>query len=659
MAEDSAIVFVAPDDSTDSIARKIREAGARSVQLLVPDGTPALQALGGFVRLRQALDRAGVGLLVISSDEKILNAARLNQFEIMGVTGARVGPPSDDSGRGGGRPPGGRPTVPFDDQDAEFLDALDQMEPADYYAGAADDDLSATLDDLSDAVAPAPVGRAARDDEFAAAFDALPLGDRRHAPADDWSDPPSRASTGSQRRLRSAELAAGTSRGSRATTRELTRTGSLAPRERQQLDDELAEDLAPRRGLGIAIPLLVMLLVVAGVLVWYLRSRVTIAVAPPQTSVSQRDFTNEVLPLAGSADKSQGAVQAAPVSATAEFVVQGQVISETLTPAGSAKGTVTLINQIEQPIPLPEGTQFIAVKEGDQQVRFKLDQPATIPPATTTSSLSGRSTNFGTIEVAVTALSPGSASNIGENAIKMLVLPGQEPITTDTSNFILRNAPIGGGSEERVRIVTEDDVRQALPAALTGLYAAGREALQGSAGAGQEIDPVSIHPNADEIAQPEGYEIVVEPPVGARVEPNNPNFNVTVRARFSGLAAPRGRLVGEQIKGALQVHFATPCKPAERASIEVADYRWDGQRLAVDGTITCAPSTGLAPSTINRVKLAVIGRPRAEAERNLRTLQQEGLIGAYSLPEREQFPRLDFLLTVVQAQPAPTPTPTP
>jgi hypothetical protein len=375
--------------------------------------------------------------------------------------------------------------------------------------------------------------------------------------------------------------------------------------------------------------------------------------------VSQRDFTNEVLPLAGGADKSQGAVQAVPVGAAAEFVVQGQVISETLTPSGSAKGTVTLINQIEQSIPLPEGTQFIAIKEGGQQVRFKLDQPATIPPATTTSSLSGRSTNFGTIDVSVTALSPGSASNVGENAIKQLVLPGQDPITTDTSNFILRNAPIAGGSEEQVRIVTEDDVRQALPAALTGLYAAGREALQTSAGASQEIDPASIHPNADEIARPDSYEIVVDPPVGARVDANNPNFNVTVRARFSGLAAPRGRLVGDQIKDALQAHFTAPCKAAERASVEVDDYRWDGQRLAVDGTITCTPSAGLASTTISRVKLAVSGRTRAEAERNLQGLQQEGLIGAYSLPERDPFPRLDFLLTVVQSQPAPTPTPTP
>jgi hypothetical protein len=663
MAEDSAIVFVAPEDTIDSVVRKIRDTHARNAQLLVPDGTPALQTLSGFLRLRQALERDLVDLLVISSDEKTLNAAHLSQFDTVGVTGARVGPPAADlSGRTSTRPPGGRPTVPFDDEDAEFLDALDQMEPADPYA--ADDDLSVALDDLSDAVAPAPSGRRARDDdEFAAAFDALsPLGDRR-APADDWDIAPSRSTTGSQRRARSADLAVAPGRESRAT-RELTRTGSLARRDgrasRQALDDEIAEDLAPRRSSwGFAIPLLLLFVVIAGALLWYVRSRVTIVVAPPRAAVSQRDFAGEVIPLASSSDKSQGAVQAAPVGASAEFTVQGQVISETLSPVGRAKGVITIYNTVSQSIELPQGTEFIAATERGGEARFTLDAPATVPGAVSSSSVAGSSVTNGKIDVAVTARSPGSASNVGENAIKQIVIPGQQPITTDTSNFLIRHAPIGGGSEEPLRIVTEDDVRRALPAALTGLYAAGREALQGQVNAQQEIDPISIHPTADEIAQPDSYEIVVEPAVGAQVDPNNPNFNVTVRTRFSGLAAPRGQLVGDQIKAALLQHFSAPCKSNERPSIDLSDYRWDGQRLTVDGTITCTPSAGLAPQTINRVKLAVIGKSRAEAERSLRALQDEGLIGTYSLPDRDPLPRLEFLLMVVEGQPAPQPTPTP
>ncbi len=93
MAEDSALVFIAPGDSVDAIVQKIRGAGTDSIELLVPDDTPSLQALGGFARLRQSLERDHISLLVISSDEKTLNAARLNQLDTVGVQGVRVGPP--------------------------------------------------------------------------------------------------------------------------------------------------------------------------------------------------------------------------------------------------------------------------------------------------------------------------------------------------------------------------------------------------------------------------------------------------------------------------------------------------------------------------------------------------------------------------------------
>jgi hypothetical protein len=213
-----------------------------------------------------------------------------------------------------------------------------------------------------------------------------------------------------------------------------------------------------------------------------------------------------------------------------------------------------------------------------------------------------------------------------------------------------------------VRVITEADVQRTLQEALTGLYNAGIQELQGRIDARtQDIDPVSIAPDADELGKPQNYEIAVSPPVGAQVEANNPNFTVAVKTRFSALAAPRGRLVGEQLATVLPEHFKSPCKAGENARFDYSDYRWDGQRLTVDGTITCAPSAGLAPETASRIKRAVSGKSRAEAEQNIAALQQAGLIGGYTLPPgRDQFPSLDFLLTVVEAQPTPTQlTPTP
>ena len=92
-AGESALIHIAPDDSIESIATRIRGEGTTHVQLLVPDGTAALQSLGGFQRLLQNLAADHVSLLLISSDEQTLNAARLSQVETVGVQGARVSRP--------------------------------------------------------------------------------------------------------------------------------------------------------------------------------------------------------------------------------------------------------------------------------------------------------------------------------------------------------------------------------------------------------------------------------------------------------------------------------------------------------------------------------------------------------------------------------------
>src|SRR5947207_2282060 len=127
-AGESALVPIAPDDSIESIATRIRGEGVAHVQLLVPDGTAALQSLGGFQRLLQKLAADHISLLLISSDEQTLNAARLSQVETMGVQGARVSAPGK---RAAASNEGDRYATrsfraePIDRRDAEFLDALD------------------------------------------------------------------------------------------------------------------------------------------------------------------------------------------------------------------------------------------------------------------------------------------------------------------------------------------------------------------------------------------------------------------------------------------------------------------------------------------------------------------------------------------------------
>src|SRR5215207_6586074 len=149
-AGESALVPIAPDDSIESIAIRIRGTGASQVQLLVPDGTAVLQSLGGFQRLLQRLAADHVSLLLISSDEQTLNAARLSQIETVGVQGARVAMPSKRAAANAGAAADlyatrsfraePLPAEPLNRRDAEFLDALDQVPADDLDLELRDDD---------------------------------------------------------------------------------------------------------------------------------------------------------------------------------------------------------------------------------------------------------------------------------------------------------------------------------------------------------------------------------------------------------------------------------------------------------------------------------------------------------------------------------------
>jgi len=698
---ESALVPISPDDSIESIATRIRSEGATHVQLLVPDGTAALQSLGGFQRLLQKLAADRVSLLLISSDEQTLNAARLSQVETVGVQGARVSMPSK---RGVAANEGAATdryatrsfrAEPIDRREAEFLEALDHVPADDRPLDLSDEDadLYAALDDLPDTFqqpdpARRPAGRAdARrdsggDDDFAAALDewsdldttnmptrpsvrpdrGLDLEPRRFNAADfdlaedDTRGRSGRRATGAQRARAEAKLA--TARRPRASTSSRLR------------DYDEDEDLAPRRDRARALtPLLIVLALalalVLALAIWFLSSRVTITVAPPVSAASEHPFTGEIIPLVQLGENSNAAVQAVPVGASAEAVVTGQVQNETMSPSGTAKGEITIINTIGNAVPIPKGSEFIGKNSAGQEVRFSIDSDVTVPGATSSSSLTGSSTTYGQIVVGVTARSPGSASNVDINSVTQLLIPGQQPIVSQNSNFIFRNAAIGGGSEQPQRIVTEADVQAILGQALTTLYGNGIQALRGQIDEAKvAIDATTIAPSAEALGDPKNYTPpLVEPAIGQPVDPNNPVFKVTVRANFNALATPVGKGVADQLGEVVKNHFAQqvdkPCKANEIPSQRVEQIRWDGEKLSIDGANICAPIGGLPPETISKVRDSVKNQPRDAAVRGLEQLKQEGLIGDYQLPDQAQFPRFDWLITVqtVETQPAqPPPT---
>lgn len=691
MAADSALIVISPRDSVETIIQKVRGAGAQSVELLVPDGTAALQALGGFARLRQSIERERIGLLVISSDERTLNAARLNQLDVVGVEGARVTLPAgaDDGGPYATRPLSAddlaAPTeAPISEPDAEFLNALDEVSAQNRYADLSDEDaeMFAALDDLSDALqSSGPARRGAGDDSLGAALDEWDAATNDARTAENW-DAAFAEGGAPRRRARAEDIELSDddmrrqggarrteARRARAADRATPILGSArrlrGARDERGLDLEAPEVTADRGGaLRRVLPLVALLLLIALGVAWYFSSRATVTITLPAANAAARSFLGESIPLTASATgPDSAAVQAQPVQADAEFTAQGQVVSDTLSPASTAKGIVTLVNTIAQPIQLPAGAELVGTNPQGQEVRFTLDAPATVPPAVTSTSLTGTSTQYGTIDVGVTARSPGAASNVGENSLKQLIIPGQQPLVSDSSNFLIRHQPIGGGADQPQRIVANADRDRVLGDALTGLYNAGVQALRAKLDeAKMGIDPISVFPDPQALGRGENYDpVIVDPPVGQPVDPNNPTFSVTVKAHFSALATPLDRPLAKQLETVGPQHFnqltPPPCKPGEQPNMTITNPHWDGAALKIDATINCVAGQGLPASTLGLVRDAVRGRTRADAEAQLQMLQEQGLIGGYTLPaNRDSFPSLEPLLDIKVAGGAASPT---
>lgn len=641
----SELVMVVPTDSVESVAAKVRASRVLAVQLLVAEGNSALQAAESVARLRALTDRDGTQLTIISSDERVLEAARANQIETVGVNGTRVVPGSPRRPRAATTlsietQPIPYATQQFDRQalagatnsdDDDFLDDLQRL-PTDF---ASYEHLDDALDDDFETDTPAPRRQAVlrRDEDD--------LDDEQ----DIYIPPRSRA------RVAAAPIPARGAARALQHGRVDTNPRRLAAGAARSLDHD---DALPQRRGSVILPVVVgALLVLALGGYWLYSNRPIVQIWPPASAVKETPFINEVIPVGeSSADKT--AIVAAPLSSTAEVTVQGRA-SQQMSPAGTARGKVQIINTLGNGIDLPAGTQFIATGADGKQVGFLIDSPASVPPSITTNSSLGSSTQFGNLEVQVSAQSAGSASNVGENTISQMIVPGQPAIPNNQTVRML-NGPIEGGSEEPKSIVSEQDVRSILGAGLTQLYQQGVTTLQAKqAAAGYTLDPTTVFPSPKALGDPVSYEQpVITPPIGQPVDAANPVFTLVLRATFSGLATPADRPISTQIQTFMPQYLNQQkngklCAPSDSVGFPVTAYSWNGQQLAVDGAITCTPHGALSAETLAQAKNALVGQPLESAKAGLEQLQRAGVIGGYALPQVESFSRFGFLLRVEQA----------
>ncbi|MCS6883547.1 MAG: hypothetical protein RMK84_05075 [Oscillochloridaceae bacterium] len=98
--EPVAVVPVLPEDSADDVLEKLRGVEAGHVQLLVTEGAVVMRRAEVAEAIRKFGAKAGMALTVISSDPKVIQAARRAGLETLTVQHARVLPPGLDN-----RPP--------------------------------------------------------------------------------------------------------------------------------------------------------------------------------------------------------------------------------------------------------------------------------------------------------------------------------------------------------------------------------------------------------------------------------------------------------------------------------------------------------------------------------------------------------------------------
>ncbi len=626
-SDETALVLVLPEDGADAVVAKLRDAGARSVQLLVSEGAVALRRPEVAARLHNLAIAEGIDLTLISSDPATVENARNSNIQTLLVQDARVIAPgrSNRSDRPASPystrvlerqpPPPPRPRRPAPvDPDAAALRAIDELDVAP----------QPTTDDDVDAALAAALRERATDEDFLAAS-------LRDAPAEAPYQPPPSAPPRAERAERAATLPV-----------PVRRIPAAPP--------------ARRRSPWPLLLLLVLLLAVVAIgALLFLTSRVTVTVAAPVRPDTVETITALPVPIGEPGTVSDGtAVEAVEISSDVTASEEGEVTEGTMTPSGTASGVVNILNSSPQSILLPAGTEFIAVRADGQEVPFVSTEEVLVPGATTADQGAQIITTRGQAQVPVIARSPGSGSNVEANTIRRMTPPGGPTFNTDGGNLIVTNEPIGGGSEQEVRIVKDSNVQALLASALERLDSEARRQLEGLAQArGLAIDATTITPRRADLEQLQGFELNVSPPVGSPLDSANPRFTVTVQARYSALATPPNAPIQQQLGGAFteQLRRAGRLQPGDCRAPAVTGWRWDGERLLVDGQV--APDTrspgcegGLDADAIERVREAVRGKSRAEAEAALQALVAEGVIGSYELPATERLPGYDWQINI-------------
>jgi hypothetical protein len=395
-----------------------------------------------------------------------------------------------------------------------------------------------------------------------------------------------------------------------------------------------------------------------GIVLWAILVRTTVTVVPPLGEARVVPLNDVEFPVVGVGDADAMQIEAVRLEQRVTITEPGEALTEVPMPDGRAAGSIRIINMLEQSIPLPVGTEFIA-QGVNGSVRFMLDEPATIPAAVTTSSLTGRTTTYGDVTVAVTARSAGSDSNVAADTVNTLLLPGQGPITSGSGQLTLRNDAITGGSETVRRIVSESDMARLLGAALSRAYAqALRELTDQAQQRMLQLDVATLTPDPKLLGTPAIYGVpILDPPVGTVLEPQNATVSLVVSVTFRVYAVQADKSVQAQLQSVVPQRFQggnTPiCRVGEIPAFRVDTWQVHDANVRINGEIRCAPQMPIDATVLTNLPAQLANMSYTDAQTLLDTLQTNGVISSYTLPNRDRMPPLPQLVSVRVSEIAP------
>ena len=403
---------------------------------------------------------------------------------------------------------------------------------------------------------------------------------------------------------------------------------------------------------------LAMLGCLLGIVLWAILVRTTVTVVPPLGEARVVPLNDVEFPVVGVGDADAMQIEAVRLEQRVTITEPGEALTEVPMPDGRAAGSIRIINMLEQSIPLPVGTEFIA-QGVNGSVRFMLDEPAMIPAAVTTSSLTGRTTTYGDVTVAVTARSAGSDSNVAADTVNTLLLPGQGPITSGSGQLTLRNDAITGGSETVRRIVSESDMARLLGAALSRVYAqALRELTDQAQQRMLQLDEATLTPDPESLGTPAIYGVpTLDPPVGTVLEPQNATVSLVVSVTFRVYAVQADKSVQAQLQSVVPQRFQggnTPiCRVGEIPAFRVDTWQVHDANVRINGEIRCAPQMPIDATVLANLPAQLANMSYTDAQALLDTLQTNGVISSYTLPNRDRMPPLPQLVSVRVSEIAP------